>query len=145
MFAMRRSADRGGLEFSILLGWSQPERDMGGLHRFFNHRYQFLSQPLQVYLIAQGSAEGSKGTGGIVLPTVEAPIDDLLNAMAQRLEQGGDHKSRGDNGDVRCLTDESAQHKLQRDDESNIEQGQRGCQCAVDQGAVDDDIDIPKS
>src|SRR5436309_3199385 len=76
--------------------------------------------------------------------TLEATIDGLLDAMAQGMEQGGNRESGGHNGDVGGLTDESTQQELQRDDQSNIDQGQHGCQCAVDQGAVNDEINIPE-
>ena len=118
---------------------------MRWLHRLLNDCDELLTQLAQVHFIAQRYAKSFERTRRIILAPEEAAVDECLDAPPQGIEQCSNCKSGGHNGDVRGLTDESAQQELQRDDESNIEQDQCGCQRAVDQRAVDDEIDIPES
>jgi len=37
---------------SVVFRWTQPQRDMRGLHRLLNGCYQVLAQLAQVYFIA---------------------------------------------------------------------------------------------
>src|SRR5947209_17861178 len=43
--------------FFVCLRWTQPERDMRGLHCLLYHLQQMLAQLLQVHFMAQGGAE----------------------------------------------------------------------------------------
>ncbi len=45
-------ADPSLLVFSVPFNWTQPERDMRGLHRILNDVEQVLTQLAQVYLTA---------------------------------------------------------------------------------------------
>ena len=63
---------------------------MRWLHRLMDHCYQVFTQRIQVNLVAQSRAEVRDNFGSIVFATVEAPIDDPLNAMSQGMEEGSD-------------------------------------------------------
>src|SRR6266699_1576835 len=108
------------------------------LHGLLNDCQQLLAQLVQVHLIAQGRTEGCKGTSGIIPGAVESPVDNDLKTSSQWLEQSSNAKRRSDNhhGNLcsRCkLSCEYAQKRLQGNDA-----------CEIDQGAVDDDIDVPE-
>ena len=53
------------------------------LHRLLNDGEQLLAQLVQVHFLAQRCAERLQGLGRIILATVEALVDDRLDAMAQ--------------------------------------------------------------
>src|SRR5260370_32083170 len=74
------------LVFYFLLRLTQPERDMGGLHRLMHHSYQFLPQRIQIHLIAQCRAESSQRTCRVIFVTVKSSVDGGLNAPSQWLE-----------------------------------------------------------
>ena len=59
---------------------TQPQRDVGGLHRLPYHPYQVVAQCLQVGLVPQLGGEGFQGLSGIVLAAVEAPVYERLDA-----------------------------------------------------------------
>src|SRR6266699_3624063 len=140
----RRRATPSSRLFAGWVGWRQPEPDMGGLHGLGDHGDQFLSQLLQVHLMAQGGAEGFQRLSGIVLAAVEAAINDSLHAMAQRLEEGSDHQGRGDNDQgVLLLTQESAQQGTKDEHQAHVEQGQHHRQGRIDERATNEHINLP--
>ena len=67
----------------------KPERDPGRLHGLVNDRQQLGGEGIEVDLVAQADAERFDRLGGVVLASVEAPVNRLLDAAAGRLEQGG--------------------------------------------------------
>jgi hypothetical protein len=69
------------LLFCWVFSWAQPKQDMCRLHRLLHDREQVLAQLAQVQFIAQRCAEGLHGLGRIILPTVEATVNDPLNPM----------------------------------------------------------------
>src|SRR6266567_7365882 len=78
-----RSTSPPHLVFSGWFSWTQPQRDMGGLHRLLHHGHQLLARLSQVKLIAQRSTEGLDDSGRIILATVETAVNDGLEAMAR--------------------------------------------------------------
>ncbi len=74
---------------------------MGGLHRFPYHPNQIVAQGVKIGLVPQLGREGFEGLSRVVLPTVEAPVDEVLGAAPQRVEQGCYHKGRSHNGELR--------------------------------------------
>src|SRR5216683_6379482 len=76
--------------------WTQPQRDMLWLHRLLYDHQQLLAQLVQVHLLAQRCTESCYDLGCIILPSVEAPVDDPLDATAQWLEQGVDGQRGND-------------------------------------------------
>ena len=117
---------------------------MGGLHRLFNHRYQFLTQLLQVYLIAQGGTKSGKHLGRVVLVPVEATVDKGLDASSQWVEESCNHEGRGDNqeGVIPYLSCQSMREGLQGKDEANVDQSKNTGQGATDERAIDEHVDI---
>ncbi len=67
---------------------------MGRLHGMFDHGQQLGMEGVQVDLVPQPHREPLQGTGRVIAAPVEAPVDKVLDAAAQRLEQRG-HQERG--------------------------------------------------
>src|SRR6266581_5314031 len=106
---------------------------MRWLHSFLNDIEQVLTQLAQVYLIAQGCAERFHNLDRIILTAVETAVNDRLDAMAQRLEQGSNREGRDHDGDIVVLADDPPQQVLQGKDKNNIDQGQQDRQRAIHQ------------
>ncbi len=60
------------------------------LHRLLNNPQQFPCQLVQLHLVAHRLPEGGQRLLCVILATVEAPVDELLNALTQGIEQGSD-------------------------------------------------------
>ena len=74
---------------------TQPHRDVRRLHRLPDHLQQIVAQSIEVRLFSELGGEALEGLSGIILLAVEAPVYERLYAPSQRVEQGGDHESRG--------------------------------------------------
>ena len=74
----------------------QPERDRSWLHGLLHHRQQLLAHLLQIKRLSQRGAEGSQRLFRIILAAIEAPINDMLEALAERLEERGNRQRRDD-------------------------------------------------
>src|SRR6266699_6481491 len=143
--ASRRRAAPSRRLFAGWFGWRQPEPDMGGLHGLGDHGDQFLSQLLQVHLIAQGGTESFQRFGCIVPSAVEAAINDPLDGMAQGLEEGSDHQGRGDNDQgILLLAQQSAHQGTKDEHEAHVEQGQDHRQGTIDERATNENINLPQ-
>ena len=94
---------------------------MCGLHGFLHNAQQVLPQLAQVHFAAQRGAEHLYGLGCIILPTVKAPVDELLNTMAQGVEENIDCQSGDDNGHAAVLADDATQQPLQSNDETKLD------------------------
>src|SRR5215218_8736903 len=79
---------------------TQPQRDVGRLHRLFYHPYQVGVQRLQVCLIPQSGGELFERLSCVVLPPVEAAVNERLVATTQRVEQCGYGQSGGDDDEL---------------------------------------------
>src|SRR6266566_3955880 len=97
----------------------------------------------QSHFVAQCGTQSGERTDRIVLATVEAAVNTLLNATAQWLEESSNGKSGGHNRQV-VSSGETAQEKLQADDATGIQQDQRHAQRAVNERTVDQNIDVPE-
>src|SRR5215216_3029654 len=82
---------------------TQPQRDVGGLHRLSNHPYEVVAQGVQVCFVTQLGREGLQGFSCVVLPSVEATVYERLDASPQGVEQPSYHKGGYDNGELRLL------------------------------------------
>jgi hypothetical protein len=76
--------------------WAQPQRDVRRLHGLPHHPHQFVVQRVEVGLLAQLGREGFEGLRCVVLPAVEASVDEALDAASQRVkerryQEGGDY------------------------------------------------------
>jgi len=112
---------------------------MRGVHGLLHHDEQFLPQLIQVHFLAQLGTEGCQRLGCIILATIEAQVNDRLNASTQGLEEGGNHQGRGDNEDglIPCLPGHHMTEGLQGKDETKVEQSKQSCQGAIDQRTLD--------
>src|SRR5215211_3554283 len=77
---------------------AEPQGGLGGLHGLVDHAQQLGVQGGQVDLVAEADREGVHGAGGVVAAAVEAPVDQVLDPAAQRLEQGGGGQGQGGHG-----------------------------------------------
>src|SRR5919112_3940008 len=127
------------LAVGSLIG-AQPQRDVGRLHRLPHYVHQFVIQRLQVRLIPQLCSEGLQGLSCIILPAVEAAVNEALHPPTQRVEQGGYGERGGYDSQGGFLTSKGAEGSLQSDHASYVDQGQRDRKCAVDEGAVYDHV-----
>src|SRR5579859_3098429 len=130
---------------SFMAGRAHPERDIFRLHRLFDHRQEMLAQLRQVNLVAQRCTECCYRAGSIILTAIEAMIDDGLNAVTQRLEDGRNHQGGDHDGNVAIGVDDAAQEGLQSDDAAEVNQGQYDCERAIDQRAIDEQVDVVES
>src|SRR5215204_3268313 len=124
---------------------SQPQRDVGGLHRLPYHAYQFAVQCLQIHLIPEFHGEALKRFSRVVLPPVETPIYERLDTPPHRAEKrryqqrGGNYRQGG------LLAGEDDEHALQYDDAAEVERDQRDGKRAVDEGTVYEDVDVEEA
>ncbi len=92
-------------------GLAQLERDVHWLHGLLHHRYQLLTQGVQVQLIAQCCTNCCQCSGRIIFAAVEAAVDDGLNAP-QWVKQDHNCQRGDDNRNIARLTDEPTQEGL---------------------------------
>jgi hypothetical protein len=69
---------------------------MGWLHGLPYYTHQFSVQCLQVRLIPELGREGFEGLSSVVLPAVEASVDEGLDTVSEgseqrRYQEGGDY------------------------------------------------------
>src|SRR5215203_3994208 len=122
--------------------WTQPQRDVLRLHGVPGHLHHIVSQGIQVRLIAQPGAEGGKRLHGVVLASVEASVHETLYTPPKRVEQGGYCQRGSHDREGGPLTCEGAEDVLQADHPSEVDQSECGCQRAVDEGAIDEEVYI---
>src|SRR5215208_7815702 len=108
--------------------WTQPQRDVLGLHGVPDHLHHIVSQGIQVRLFAQPGAEGGKRLHGVVLASVEASVHEILYTPRKRVEQGGYCQRGSHNREGGPLTCEGAEDVLPADHPSEVDQGECGCQ-----------------
>src|SRR5260221_3437766 len=110
----------------------QPERDMRRTHRLLDGAEQVVGQVLQLHLTAQPITEGSERARRVVLPAIEAPVDERLEAAAQRLKECGDDERGEDDEEGRLLfaarMREAAHNSLAADDADDVDEGEDGGQ-----------------
>src|SRR5215204_3252231 len=74
---------------------TQPQSDVLRLHRLPNRYHQIVAQSIEVRLVPELCGETLKSLPRIVLPPVEATVDERLNAPSQRVAQGCYHERGG--------------------------------------------------
>src|SRR5829696_5590358 len=119
---------------------TQPQREVLGLHGLPHHPYQFAIECLQVRLIAQLGGEHLKGLSRVVLPSVEAPVHERLDAAAQGVEQGGNQEGRCHDREGGPLACEDHEEPLQQNDAAEVDGNQSRRERAVDEGTVYEDV-----
>src|SRR5829696_2346503 len=120
---------------------------MGRLYRLLDHSQEFIRQVLEVHLVSQPAREAFQGLRGIVLLAIEATIDEGLYATTQRGEQGGYRQRGGHHGELRLLylAGESTEDRLNPYHAPEVHEQEHQRQRTVDQGAVDDHVDVVES
>src|SRR5919112_5041451 len=68
---------------------AQPQSDVGGLHRPAHDPDEVIAQGVEIRLVPELARENLQRLYSIVGPTVEAAVDEALDAAPQRVEQGG--------------------------------------------------------
>src|SRR5215210_671970 len=124
---------------------TQPQGDVGWLHRLLHHTHQVVAKGVQVRFVSQRRGEGFQGLPRVVLPTVEAPVYERLDAPPQGREQGRYHQRGDDYSELflLLLAGKGPEDSLGRRHGTEIEARQDRGQSTVDQGAVDDEIYVP--
>ena len=73
---------------------------------------------------------------------LEPPVDEPLEALAKRRVERGDDQGRADDGRVGCLVGDRDEDPLRQADGCGEGPRQDRCQRTVDQGAVDETVDV---
>src|SRR5947199_9441096 len=92
--------------------WTQPQGDVHRLHRLLHDCYQVVAQGCQIHLIPQCSAESLQRPSCVILVAIEAPVNDLLKTVAERLEQRGYGEGRDHNSDSVILMEHPLEEEL---------------------------------
>src|SRR5258708_16895178 len=98
---------------------------------------------LQIHLITQCRTEMSNSARGIIFTPVEPPINRLLKATVQGLEQRCNDQCRTYDCHI-IATCESTEERLQSHNDSKVQAGEQHCQRTIDQRAINKRINIPK-
>src|SRR5215218_10247134 len=121
---------------------AQPQRHVCGLHGLPDYTFQITAQRFEIRLVPELGREGFQGLLCVVLPAVEAAVDEGLDAPTHRVEErryreGGDH-----HGQLRLLllSGEEAENCLYRRHAPEVDGEKRRRQRTVDEGAVDDEV-----
>src|SRR5919106_5674087 len=120
---------------------------MGRLHRLPNYSDEVVAEGAQVCLVAQLRGECLKGLPRIVLVAIEAAVYERLDIAAQWVEERCDHDGGGDDGELRKVLSagKGLNGRLGDGHAAEIERNQHSAQRTVDEGAVDDAIDVVKT
>src|ERR671916_1626845 len=104
-------------------------------------------QRVEIRLILELGRESLQGLGSIVLPAIEAPIYEALNATSQGVEQSSDDEGGDDDGELGLLllTSECAEDRLGHSYAAEVDQSQHSRERAVDQRAVYEEIYVVES
>src|SRR5215204_551027 len=103
---------------------------MRRLHRLPYHPYQVVAQRVQVGLVSEFGREGFQGLGCVVLPAIEAPVYEGLDAASQGHEQRCYHKGGDHDGQLRLLllACECTEECLNSTYTPEVEQSQHHCE-----------------
>src|SRR5215210_3404969 len=118
----------------------QPQRDVGWLHRAPNDPDEVVAQDVEIRLISKLGREALQRLYRIVLPTVEAAVDKTLDAVPQRVEQGGYSQGGGNHHELGTLAGQSAEEQLEHDDAAEVEAREHRGERSVDEGTVYDEV-----
>src|SRR5215212_2043645 len=113
---------------------SQPQRDVRRLHGLPDHTFQIIAQGVQVGLLPELGRESLKGLSRVVLPAVEAPVYEALDAMSQGVEQSGYCQRRSHDPKLGCLTCERPEEFLKEHHATQVHRYQHRCERAVYEG-----------
>src|SRR5215203_5459615 len=86
-----------------------------------DHYHQIVAQSIEVSLISKLGGEALQSLSRIVLPSVEAPICERLNAPSQGVEQGCYQERGGHHRECGLLAREDDEEPLHRHDAAKVE------------------------
>src|SRR3712207_6797655 len=117
---------------------TQPQRDVDRLYRLPYHPYHLAGQLIQVCLVPELGREDFYDLGRVVLPAVEAHVNERLDAPPQGIEQRRYHEGGGYYGQLRLLllSGEGPKYRLGRRHAADVDPCEQDGERAVDQGAV---------
>src|SRR5215204_5867479 len=119
---------------------TQPQRDVGWLHRSSHDFDEVVTQGVKVRLVSKLGREGLQRLYRIVLPTVEAAVDQALDAAPQRVEESGYRQCGGHHHELGALAGQSAEEHLEHDDAAEVQARQHHGERTVDEGTVYDEV-----
>ena len=93
----------------VVWGGSKPERDPGRLHSLVHDRQQLVREGIEVDLVAQAGGEHLDCRSRVVVASVEAAVNHLLDAAPGRLEQRGHGQGRSGHDQAGLSPEELAQ------------------------------------
>ena len=114
---------------------------MRGLHRLLRDTAQLGAQRVEVDLVAQPARERRERLRRVVAAAVEAAVHRRLDAGARGPEQRRDRQRRRRDREP-GVRRQRLEHELEEQHDHEVGGGQRGRQRAVDERAVDDDVDV---
>ncbi len=104
----------------------QPKTHLVRLHGLLDHIQHGCGQAFDVRLVLRGKGKLRQCLLSIVLLPEKPAVDESLDAVTQRIDQGSDRQG-GEDGDDRGLTTEDRYRKgLQQGDDAEIKQGEGG-------------------
>ena len=116
---------------------AQPQRDVRRLQALVDDAAQLAAERVELDLVAQPRAEAGQRLRGVVAAAVEAAVDRRLDAGARGAEQRGDRQRRDRDREAR-LPDREPDQQHEPEVGGAEQRGER----AVDERAVDDDVDV---
>src|ERR671911_2941758 len=121
---------------------TQPQSDVGGLHRPAHDPDEVVAQGVEIRLVSKLGREGLQCLYRVVLPTVETAVDKVMDAAPQRVEQGGYRQGGGHYHELGFLAGQSAEEQLEHDDAAEVEDRQHRGERTVDEGTVYDEVNV---
>ena len=104
----------------------EPKRGRGGLHGLVDHGQQLGRQRIEIDLVAELGTECLDRPDRVVLATVEAAIHDGLDALSDRLEQGGHGEGGAGDGPARRLLAHLSEELAEDQDSADVASSEDG-------------------
>ena len=77
------------------------------------------------------------------MASIEAAVDERLDPGPDRAEERRDGEGGAGDGEI-VAAGEAAEHRLEPDDDAEVEAGEKRRDTAVDECLADDDVDVPE-
>ena len=104
------------------------------MHRLLDDGRELAGERSEIDLVAHAGPESGERPGRVVLTAVEAPVDDRLDASAQRLEERRDQQRGDDDRDVALLAGGRAEERLKPNDAAQVPAVNNRCQKIIGPG-----------
>ena len=116
--------------------------DAGGLEAAGDDLLDLAEQLGQVGLVARSGGEVREHLRGIVVGTVEDPVDGPLDALAHGVEEQHDDRRGQRDGRPRVLARELAEEGLEEDDGADVGHHENGGHDEVEERLANDDVHV---